>query len=251
MCSRSPAPRRKQRSGAGVESHSLRKGVAGPGRAASDRRTCVGAGSFSGPSLVPLLLSCQRRCDPLIVLAHAEGPPSGTARGTRAGRRWCDDIQVRLVQVRRAGMMAALSSKAQDDRVIVVDSLSLSAAEAEACLRIELEDVKLELIDINREFVRRRKFRQQVYAALDGDSSLFEDAEGNPLDADSAVDAVMERLRKNETDVMSLVESTRAPPPPPPRASMSQGTQHPTRQSLVWTLANLNLGLLLCRLVQV
>lgn len=209
MCSRSPAPKRKQRSGAEGASHSLKKEVAGHDKAASGRRTCVGAGSCLGPSLVPLLSSCPRRCGECWRACLCGGCSLRHGRCERIGLVCCNYIQVTFVQVRRAGMMAALSSKAQEDRVVVVNSLTLSAAEAEACLRTELEDIKLELIDINREFVPRRKFRQQVYAALDGDSSLFEDAEGNPLDADSAVDAVMERLRENETDVMSLLESTR------------------------------------------
>lgn len=105
--------------------------------------------------------------------------------------------------------MAALSSKAQDERVTLVDSLSLSGVEAEACLRTELEDIKLELADINSHFVRRRAFRDRVYQALDGDAQVFEDADGAPLDADNALEAVMERLRRNKIDMLSLVESTR------------------------------------------
>ena len=94
---------------------------------------------------------------------------------------------------------------------MLVDSLSLSGAEAEACLRTELEDIKVELADINSHFVRRRAFRDRVYQALDGDAQVFEDADGAPLDADSALEAVMERLRRNKIDMLSLVESTRVP----------------------------------------
>lgn len=105
--------------------------------------------------------------------------------------------------------MAALSSKVQENYLTVVDALSLSISEADACLRVELEDIKAELSDLDSHFVRRRQFRDRVYAALDGDVEVFKDADGNLHDADAAVDAVMHRLRKSKIDMLSLFESTR------------------------------------------
>ena len=105
--------------------------------------------------------------------------------------------------------MAALSTKAQGNHLVVVRSLSLSMAEADRSLRTELLSIQDELSNHNTHFTRRNLFRLRVYQALeDPDAVLFRDADGHPLDQDAAVEAAMIRLRHNNADMLSLLEST-------------------------------------------
>ena len=106
--------------------------------------------------------------------------------------------------------MAALSSKSQEDHLVVVNSLSLFGEAADGAMRVELLGIKDELSDYHSHYTRRNLFRLRVYQALqDPDAVVFRDADGNPLDLDTAVQAAMERLRHNKVDMMSLLESTR------------------------------------------
>eukprot|EP00892_Ulva_mutabilis_P006429 jgi/Ulvmu1/4158/UM019_0137.1 len=113
-------------------------------------------------------------------------------------------------KVRRAGLMAALSARSQEGRVIIVDSLSLSMAESEQSLQLELQDIKEELMQLDQVFVRRHQFRNRVYKALnDDDGMTLCKPDGTLLDPDDALQAIMDRLRCQKTDMLSLLESTR------------------------------------------
>ncbi|NJR43872.1 MAG: hypothetical protein HC767_15660 [Akkermansiaceae bacterium] len=112
------------------------------------------------------------------------------------------------MQVRRAGLMAALSSKAQQDNLMLVDTFTLSQEQAQKCLRQKIFDMAGSIKELERFFVPQKLQRERFYNAIDGDESLLQDAEGNPFDDDAIADNVLKRTLENKEPLIPLFMNT-------------------------------------------
>jgi hypothetical protein len=121
-----------------------------------------------------------------------------------------------LLQVRRAGLMEALSSKLAAGRILIVDELVLGVAGAEFALRKALHANMAAIKDFDnpRPVVGNKKpgvFRQRVYAAIGGDRRVFGiPSSGLLYPDDEIVDNIMKRVRANGVDAAELLYRTSA-----------------------------------------
>jgi hypothetical protein len=104
--------------------------------------------------------------------------------------------------------MAALSTKAQRDQILLVDTFTLTPAEQQLCVKQMLQDVAGNLKELNKYFLSKRLIRERVYRATDGDESLYQDEKGNLLPDEAVVANVMERLLENRTPLAPLYMNT-------------------------------------------
>lgn len=113
-----------------------------------------------------------------------------------------------LLQIRRAGLMAALSSKTQQDSLMLVDTFTLCGEEAQQCLRQKIFDMASNIKDTERYFVPQRIQRDRFYTAIDGDESILKDEEGNKLDDAAVTENVLKRAIENKEPLVPLFLNT-------------------------------------------
>lgn len=104
--------------------------------------------------------------------------------------------------------MAALSTKTQQDSLLVVDSFTLTTEVAKECLRQRVLEIADCVKDLDRYFVPKRLLRERVYQAIDGDETILQDEEGNPLSDEAVADNVLQRTIKNQEPLWPLIMNT-------------------------------------------
>lgn len=121
-------------------------------------------------------------------------------------------INAHLLQIRRAGLMAALSSKTQQDNLIVIDTFTLSHKEAQQCAYHKILGMAGRMKELDKYFVPQRYQRDRLYAATDGDERILQDDQGNMLDDAAVADNVLKRTLENKEPLIPLFMNTSAPP---------------------------------------
>jgi hypothetical protein len=143
-------------------------------------------------------------------------PTLGWVLDSQVGQGSAQEWGMCLLQVRRAGLMEALSSKLAAGRILIVDELVLGVAGAEFALRKALHANMAAIKDFDnpRPVVGNKKpgvFRQRVYAAIGGDRRVFGiPSSGLLYPDDEIVDNIMKRVRANGVDAAELLYRTSA-----------------------------------------
>ena len=107
--------------------------------------------------------------------------------------------------------MAALSSKTQQDNLLLIDTFTLSTEEAQQCLHNKILDMAGGIKDLEQYFVPRRYQRERLYSAIDGDESILKDEEGNMLDDAAVADNILKRSLENKEPLVPLFMNTSVP----------------------------------------
>lgn len=122
----------------------------------------------------------------------------------------CAVSDLDALQIRRAGLMAALSSKTQQNSLLLIDTFTLSQEDAQHCLRHKILDMAGRLKDLETYFVPQKLQRERFYNAIVGDETLLQDEELNARNDDTIADNILQRAIENKEPLVPLFMNTSA-----------------------------------------
>jgi hypothetical protein len=119
-----------------------------------------------------------------------------------------------MLQTRRAGVMAALSSKVQQDSLLLLDSFTLPEEQSQECLRQKITDMAGSIKAVETYFPPQRLQRERFFTAIDGDESLLTNDDGEKFDDATVTENIMQRCLENKEPLIPLFMNTGALNPP-------------------------------------